>query len=233
MANAVTNSYPGSKHGSGSYQHIINEIPPISRLIVLFGGNCPVAKHFAGKIPVIVIEKDPLVIAKYWAEYRGVEDFEIIEGDSLTWLSSQIHLLGPTDFIYADPPYLFSVRKSNRPIYRHEMGDSESHQLLGQMLISTPAGVAISGYSSEFYDELFRGWRVKTWRSQTRSGTAIECLWMNYDHPEELQSYDFLGDDKTDRQRIRRKIDRWQSKLSALEPKERNAIIARIQGRWT
>lgn len=225
-------SYPGGKRAHGSYQNIINEIPEVERVIILFAGNCPVGKYFAGKIPTTIIERSTEVINEYWISKMSMAMVEVINCDSCTWLRSHLHLLGPETFIYADPPYLGSVRRSNQPIYEFEMMREKEHSQLSELLLSTTAYVGISGYYSSLYEKLFEGWRLKTWNARTRQGNATEHLWMNYPKPEKLQTYEFLGNDKTDRQRVKRKIDRWVSKLSALDPQERNAIMSALEGRF-
>jgi hypothetical protein len=55
---------------------------------------------------------------------------------------------------------------------------------------------------------------------------------MNYDFPDQLHDYQFLGKDATDRQRIKRKIESMLNKFSALLSHERNALLSAIQNRY-
>lgn len=89
--------------------------------------------------------------------------------------------------------------------------------------------VAISGYNSSLYEMHLGSWRKKSWQVRTHRRTVQETLWMNYERPEKLYTYDYLGRDRTERQRIRRKIMRWKSKLATLDPQERNAILNELQ----
>ena len=57
---------------------------------------------------------------------------------------------------YADPPYLPSVRDSGED-YRFEMTEAE-HIELAEKLNNTKGAVLVSGYHSELYDELYKGW---------------------------------------------------------------------------
>ena len=41
--------YTGSKYAHGSYQHIINEIPPFTKLVIGFLGACPIAQYFSSR----------------------------------------------------------------------------------------------------------------------------------------------------------------------------------------
>ena len=85
--------------------------------------------------------------------------------------------------IYADPPYLGSVRTANRGIaYEHEMRDETSHKELADVLHAARAAVVVSGYHSPLYAELYDGWHQA--EISTSSGHAIdrfrtEVLWSN------------------------------------------------------
>jgi hypothetical protein len=48
---------------------------------------------------------------------------------------------------------------------------------------------------------------------------------MNYDRPTILHQYDFLGDGKTKRQMVTRKIDRFENKIQELPPYERHLLL--------
>ena len=64
------------------------------------------------------------------------------------------------------------------------------------------------------------------YNSYDRTGELrIECLYCNYPAPEELHDYRYLGENFTERQRIRRKIIRHIKKLKNLPVLERNAIL--------
>lgn len=81
--------------------------------------------------------------------------------------------------IYADPPYLGSVRASN---YRHEMLSNELHDRLAAALNGCKASVVLSGYASPLYEELFAGWHRTELKAPTAmSGRAAEneILWSN------------------------------------------------------
>jgi site-specific DNA-adenine methylase len=110
-----------------------------------------------------------------------------------------------SEFIYADPPYMFSVRRSrDAGIYKYEFGLASTHKALLLRLCELPCKVAISGYWSELYETMLPGWRVKRWTVGTRGGIAEEILWMNYPVPALLQDGRFVGSDYIQRQRFRR-----------------------------
>jgi DNA adenine methylase len=80
-------------------------------------------------------------------------------------------------FFYADPPYLPSVRDYGTD-YQHEMTD-EDHVKLAEALKDVKGAVMVSGYHSDLYNELYRGWTVR--EKHTYADGAMprtEVLWM-------------------------------------------------------
>lgn len=154
--------------------------------------------------------------------------YQIINADAIQCL----RLICPTSsadtFIYCDPPYPKSSRRSAADIYDFELSDADHVQLL-TTLLQTKAQVAISTYKNDLYAEMLKGWRLVTFTAQTRVGPATEYLYMNYPEPAELHDYTFLGQNRIERQRIRRKIQRHVERLKELPKYERIAIIEAIQ----
>ena len=90
--------------------------------------------------------------------------------------------------IYADPPYLESVRAKHvrgtvrGPQYRHELRTDKDHQELAEALKAARAAVVLSGYDSPLYAELYDGWHRTEIGAQAGNGTArarTEVLWSN------------------------------------------------------
>jgi DNA adenine methylase len=90
--------------------------------------------------------------------------------------------------IYADPPYLESVRAkhirgtSRGPQYSHELRTDEDHAELASALSACAAAVVLSGYDSPLYAELYEGWHRAEIGAQAGNGTArsrTEVLWSN------------------------------------------------------
>ena len=66
--------------------------------------------------------------------------------------------------------------------------------------------------------------------SHYQGGTvAEEVLWMNYPEPWELHDYQFVGKGFRERERIKRKIKRWQDRLVKIDVTERSALMQSIQ----
>jgi DNA adenine methylase len=92
-------------------------------------------------------------------------------------------------FMYLDPPYVPKVRK-HKIIYVHEMNDFD-HQLMLSFLAETRAKVLLSGYDNELYREALKGWYVDRTSTTDEAGKKrMECLWANYDFPNESGLFD-------------------------------------------
>lgn len=93
-------------------------------------------------------------------------------------------------FVYCDPPYVASTRKGTT--YAHEMTDDDHRRLAAAChgAVGRGAKVAVSGYESRLYDELFAGWRrievdVPLYGARdTKGQRRTECLWMSYPEAE-------------------------------------------------
>jgi len=88
----------------------------------------------------------------------------------------------PDTLIYCDPPYLFDVRKSVKD-YDVEI-DKIYHRNLAAILNNAQARVAVSGYASPLYDQLYSGWICHVApvnRVCENHAERQEVLWTNYD----------------------------------------------------
>ncbi len=82
---------------------------------------------------------------------------------------------------YCDPPYVHDSR-GDAKAYGHEMTDSD-HAQLAKTLDGIRGKAAVSGYRSDLYDTIFKGWkRVDSPVKQTHSvkKPRQESLWINY-----------------------------------------------------
>lgn len=86
--------------------------------------------------------------------------------------------------IYCDPPYVHSTRKATA-VYGKEMSDDQ-HRQLATVLNSSRAKVALSGYPSPLYADLYSHWRCESLDVGNHSAGGCkkqrmtECLWTNY-----------------------------------------------------
>ncbi|MBA2610540.1 MAG: DUF3850 domain-containing protein [Bacteroidetes bacterium] len=161
-------------------------------------------------------------LLKCWPEFyneviTGAKKFEFRLNDRdfkpgvFEWVKEHWDLIDKNTFVYLDPPYPLGSRKSDKLVYDFEMTDLQHIDLL-QLIKSMPAKVAISTYKNDLYHNALKSWNCYTFQSMTRKGLATEYLYMNYEDPKELHDYKFLGKDFTDRQRIKRLLERRSKK---------------------
>lgn len=132
-------------------------------------------------------------------------------------------------FIYLDPPYLLDTRSSG-PMYRHEM-TTQQHQELLAIADRLPCMVMICGYPSELYDTTLGHWRRFEYQAVTRSGEKrTEVAWCNYPEPKVLHDARYVGSNKREREKVRRRIRRLSSTLLALPDRERQAVLDAVAG---
>ncbi len=220
-------AYPGGKGGSGVYQAIINQMPPHRVYVEPFLGSGTILRM---KRPApagnIGIDSDTAVTDGW--QGNEIPNLQIIETDALAWLASTT-FTGDT-LIYLDPPYLMSTRSCQRRIYRCELERPDQHKRLLEIIKGLGCMVMISGYHSELYAQELAGWRSIHFNAQTRGGrTAVEWLWMNFPEPVELHDYQFLGENFRERERIKRKRQRWQARLKRMPAIERYALLSALK----
>lgn len=87
----------------------------------------------------------------------------------------------PKTLFYCDPPYVHGSRGDSKA-YSFEMSDAQ-HAKFAQTLNLCKAKVAVSGYASDLYESLYRGWkRIDSDPKACHStkGMRQECLWVNF-----------------------------------------------------
>jgi DNA adenine methylase len=222
--------YPGGKNSGGAYQRIICQMPPHDVYLECFLGSAAVMK---AKLParlnigLDVNENAWREVRKYFDQQPG--NFHILNKSALSFLEDYIWLSANRYFVYLDPPYLLHSRKQKGShLYTYEFF-LEDHERLLKLAKSIPAMVAISGYHSELYARELKDWRSINWQQVTRGGKmATEFLWMNYAQPLELHDYRYLGDGFRERERIKKKKNRWRAKLERMPTLERQALLATL-----
>lgn len=215
-------SYPGGKSGAGTYQTIINQQPPHETFISAFLGHCGIMRNKRPAARNIGIDLDPGVIDRWRCSCTRLEmpSFRLLCEDALEYLP--LLKLAPQDLVYCDPPYLMETRSSGR-LYQHEMPDDQHRKLL-TLVKTLNCMVQISGYPSELYARELTDWRMIEFDSMTRGGLRRECLWMNYPDPASLHTTWYVGDNYRERERIKRKRQRWVKRLTEMPPLERQLI---------
>ncbi len=222
---AATFKYTGSKNGHGVMQAIINNIPGHNRYFELFAGSASV---FMAKKPAsfnYLCDINPDLVSEL-VKYMPPGKHISLKTASAFSVIESFPFQGD-DFIYLDPPYPFSSRRSSSKIYKHEFTDADHYRLLSSIR-DLPAMIMISTRQCDLYDCELRDWRKIEISTSDRGGAVKEIIYMNYPAPMVLHQYDLLGIDATDRQRISRKIKRLELKLTALPALERLALIKNI-----
>lgn len=223
--------YPGGKNGAGTYQKLINLIPPHDTYIEThLGGGAILENKIRARVN-IGIDIDQNVVAAWQKKKRG-GGFNIIQGDAVDFLRGYDFKTAGVAMVYCDPPYLIDTRKTKRRIYRHEY-TKEDHIKLLETIKTLACFVMISGYACDLYNDHLSTWFAYQFESQTRSGrTATETVWTNYPEPVRLHDYSFLGDNFRERERIQRKKKRWVARLEKMPILERRALLDAMQLAW-
>lgn len=135
-------------------------------------------------------------------------------------------VLGCHRYIY--PPYLHGTR-SSRKRYRYEYTDHDHKVLLTLLreLAASGVYVMLSGYPSRLYDDPLPDWRTLEFQVMSRGGVRTEKLWLSFDASSSHWAT-FAGVNFTDRQRIKRKAERWAENYRTLPASERVAILAAL-----
>ena len=219
-------SYFGGKAAAGVYHTIINNIPQHSVYIEAFLGNGTIMRIKKPCKLNIGIDKDSGLIDKYNYNSHG-KNFIFVNGDFLILSNNSYNHLccSKKTFIYADPPYLHSTRKSANK-YNHELSIEEHIKLL-EFANSCKCNIMLSCYDSKLYRDKLKNFNKINFQGWSRGGKTIETIYMNYDL-KTLHDTALVGKNFTDRQRIKRKVKREIEKLKKLGNQERQTIIDAI-----
>jgi DNA adenine methylase len=211
--------YRGSKAASGAYQAIIAAMPPHDVYIETHLGSGAVMQRKPRAARSIGLDLDDACLKRFECEYR----VELVRQDCVAFLEMFPYKDAGRVLVYADPPYLHDLRRSPRR-YRYDY-NLQDHERLIATLKAIPCAVMLSGYPSALYDELLSGWRTLEFQVMTHGGPRTEKLWLNF--PESSSHWSrYAGVDFTDRQRIKRKAERWAGKYHALPALERQAVLS-------
>jgi site-specific DNA-adenine methylase len=210
--------YPGGK--GKCYQHIINVLPPHPTYIETHLGGGAVLLNKRPARMSIGIDRDPAVIRRWQSLFPVLASY--VEADAVDFLSSQ-RFIGD-EVVYCDPPYLPSTRKRSR-VYRHDYCECDHVRLL-RTLQKLPCRVVVSGYPSELYDEFLCVWQSQTYPAKAHDGIRQEKIWFNFDTPSRLHDGRHLGRDFRERQTIKRRLQRLQTRISTLSPQEQRLLSA-------
>lgn len=223
--------YKGGKNGNGTYQTIINQIPPHDIYSELFAGSAAIHFNILPAPINIICDKSR---EQYEILKNKVSPGTIVlncdTAANITIfvnLFNILHSLSHSVFCYLDPPYPFESRSWKKPIYKHEMSDKDHIALLSG-IGQAKFPVAISSYKNSIYSGKLKNWRLLKYQSIVRGGTRTEYLYMNYPAPSQLHDYRYLGNDFRERESISRKKNNMVRKLKSLQPSLLNAILKQL-----
>jgi DNA adenine methylase len=217
-------SYLGSKAASGAYQAIIAAMPAHDTYIETHLGSGAIMKYKPRAARSIGIDIDGEVIKRF----GNIAGVELHHGDAVAFLRLFDYASAGRVLVYADPPYLHSTRTS-RKRYTHEYSVNDHKVLLSLLreLSFTGVAVMLSGYPSALYDALLPDWRTLEFQVMSRGGVRTEKLWVSFaDNSAHWAT--FAGHNFTDRQRIKRKAQRWAENYRMLPSGERVAVLAAL-----
>ncbi len=219
--------YIGGKNHAGTYQRIINLIPPHDVYIEGCVGSGAILRMKKPAAQSYAVDKNESVLGVI---DRAAPNLTVVCADVLKWLRGfRWKKVRGRVFIYLDPPYLASVR-GGRKYYREEMSEAD-HRALLAIITSLPPGVMvmISGYASALYDTVLAGWERVTFTAYTRTHQKrTEVLWMNYRAPVELHDVRYVGGNYRERWNDKKRHRRWVQKFGKLTPQRQQAMMAAL-----
>lgn len=216
-------NYPGNKHNPALYPHLINLVPPITLWAEATCGSAGLYCNMAPASHTVLNDIDP-VIFDFW-DNQGLPNCTVLNTDAAIILT--VYGQSETAFIYLDPPYPITSRRSQKALYNYEMSDQDHERLLYHGKKAT-SYCMFSSYSNPMYDHELRNWNKLQFPVMTHGGKALETVYFNYEPPTELHDYQYLGKNFTDRQRLKRKVFRNIDRLKRLPEIERNLLLQAI-----
>lgn len=213
--------YLGSKHGAGVYQTIINLMPPHKVYIEAFAGTGAVMNRKPRALHQIAIEKNVSSIDSY--TYAADE---IVNGCGISYLENLPEKAATETVIYCDPPYVHDTRTS-KARYKYELTNDDHIRLINALKrLNQENGyfILLSGYASDLYAKNLQ-WESVEFQAMTRGGVRTETVWYNFTLGK-VHYHTYAGKNALDRQRIKRKAQRWAKKIAALPAPEQQAIFA-------
>lgn len=240
-------SYSGGKGASGTYQQIINKIPPHNIYVAACAGHDSVFRKKRRASVSVLNDIDPGVIASWKRSQKTVMPDCLVydnfmQGDLFEKPAKPVVILRNTDyrsivkrfknnpdaFIYLDPPYPLSVRSSQTQLYNFEWDSDDDHINMLNLIQDAKAMIMVSSYPNSMYDARLEGWTTHQFNSMTRGGIRTEQIWMNYSEPKILHDTQYVGKNFRDRHELKRKIQRWNDRLDKMEQHEKIAILSSI-----
>lgn len=216
--------YPGGK--GKCYQRLINLMPPHSVYIESHLGGGAVLRNKRQAPVSIGVDIDERVIEAWQAREPGLCD--LVHRDAVRYLAC--YPFSGDELVYADPPYVRSVRRRAR-VYRYDYTD-EQHEELLELLAGLPCNVMISGYENPIYGRRLRDWNRISFNAKTHRDVRTESVWMNFAPPQILHDGTHMGSSYRERQSMRRRHERWVARFDQLPATERAHLLGQLIARY-
>lgn len=223
-------TYPGGKAGAGTWQQIVGRFPRHSLYVEPFLGNGAVLRAKRPALRSIGVELNPMVLQR-WMRLE-VPGLELVLGCGIDWLCEHGPALPADALIYVDPPYPHETRTRTNQYGRCELSTADHVRLL-DALAAVTCSVFISSYDNALYRERLApgsapGWEHASWQAMTRGGVRTEHLWYRIGGPGGIADPGVAGSNYRERERIKRKVQRWRAKFRELPDYEREAILGAL-----
>ncbi len=211
--------YIGNKSPSSLYPKIINQFPAHKVYWELFAGSAQILRKKKPARLNIVCEKE---------ELNNYPPGTVVLHACAISLLDDLQYLNRDHLIYLDPPYIIKERRKQKKLYKYELTDQDHAELIAK-LIHCRCYIAISHYPCKEYDALLQhGWRRIDMKVSYRGTVVTESLYMNYATAGKLHETTFVGINKTDRQRIKRKARNLRRILLEMQENERQTVLEEI-----
>lgn len=227
--------YPGSKAAAGVAERIAGLLPSHPTYVEAFLGYGAVMRRKRRAAVNIGIDLDPAVI-DHWnaAALAGNADaagVQLICGNAVDRLPTLPAVRDPDAVVYIDAPYLLDARTSGRLLYGCEMTTPEAHTALIGVARALPCRVVVSHYPHHLYDSLLADWRHIDIPARTRGSTRTERVWLNFPEPTTFHDPFLANVGYRERERVKKRGNRWLARLDRLPPAERQYIIDQLRSR--
>jgi DNA adenine methylase len=220
-------NYTGCKKVNGLYQKIINQVPKHTIYAELFAGSGAIHSLFTVPAETSILNDIDSEVYKLLHEKYCNERVILRNKCAIQFLKQMQSIWKKEVFVFLDPPYHHSTRPLATELYKHEMNHSDHLQLL-ITAHKMKCNLMITHPKCDLYDTFLHDWRKLEVKVRYHKKTQIECLYMNYPDPIELQDYSYLGNDCWERQRISRKKEAYKKKFEKMPVLERNCIIEKL-----
>lgn len=216
------NSYPGRKGAAGTWQKIVSNIPKCDLFIDAMCGS-GIIGSLVKNCQIFFNDLDPAVIDRI----KVNSEYAFFLNEHYKEIVKRYDNGNKGRVFYFDPPYIMNTRSYQQDIYKYDWSKKEHEEFL-KVILKMKSNVMVSHYPCDFYDKGLKKWRKITYNAITRAGVRKESLYMNFPQPVLLQCPDHIGENFTDRQRIKRKVERHINRLKNETDQERAAILTKI-----